>query len=152
RLFRVGQSKADALYRRAFVVPEIQAQTALYVQRLGKHALTGHHAATTNIVGTAVGENGYVVALGQKTECNGHASLASAHNSNFTHDFFPSEGAKDATAAASWFFLFSQFGNGGYTLLWAHGRVAAIHGVISTGHETGGIREQEGHDFPHFLG
>ena len=60
----------------------------LYIQRLGKHALAGHDTATTNIVRAAVGENGYVVALGQEAECNGHASLASAHNSNFTHDFF----------------------------------------------------------------
>ena len=75
----------DPLDRRARVVPEVDPERALVVERRREHALARHHPAVVDLLGRAVRDDRHVVAVLQQADAELQPGLAAADDRDRRH-------------------------------------------------------------------
>ena len=78
--------EGDPLDGRAAVVPEVDPERTLVVERGREHALAGRHAAVPDLLGRAVGYDRHVVAVLQQADAELEPGLAAADDRDLGHD------------------------------------------------------------------
>lgn len=82
---RTDERERDAGDVRGLVLPVVQAEFALTLQRGVEHALAGHDRAATYLVGVAVGDQGDVIAVRLKSQSELGTRLPGSNHRDPSH-------------------------------------------------------------------
>ncbi len=141
---RVRDRERDPLDGRARVVPEVDPERPLVVERGREHALAGRDAPVVDLLGRAVGDDRHVVAVLHEPDAELEPGLAAADDRDLRHGFAPL--GNDVGERREGLSSLHQLGNRGHGALGAHRRVAAVDRPLGAGDEARVVGEQERDD------